>query len=65
MLFFKKVSNWKGYRALCISEEHLQQPNAKLISTLNYIPVSGILDSGRLSCLFSTVLYFKLPSLDV
>lgn len=22
VLFFKTVSNWKGYRAMCISEEH-------------------------------------------
>lgn len=22
MLFFKMVSHWKGYRAVCISEEH-------------------------------------------
>lgn len=35
----------------------------KLISTLSYLPLSGILNSGRLSYLFLPVLYFQLPSL--
>lgn len=33
-LFFQMMSHWKGYRAVCISEEHSQHPRANVSLTL-------------------------------